>query len=187
MSRSTPVEDINQKKMPAMTIFAMSIRYLKEHFWTAVNKQTTGLLETDVRYVITIPAIWDDNAKQFMREAAVEVIFIYSLSLKMFNKTHNVDDQLKIIVQDGISKNHRYIICVLEISHEIYSKILNIMIKHLNDDQLCYANNKEHFLVNRRVHYNKYSELDSFGSSTVPGHLRIYIFVFPECQSIPIY
>ena len=32
-----------------------------------------------------------------------------------------------------------------------------------------------------------YSELDSFGSSTVPGHIRINIFVFPECQSIPIY
>jgi len=31
------------------------------------------------------------------------------------------------------------------------------------------------------------SELDSFGSSTVPGHFRINIFVFPECQSIPIY
>jgi len=33
----------------------------------------------------------------------------------------------------------------------------------------------------------KYSELDSFGSSTVPGHFHINIFVFPECQSIPIY
>ena len=33
----------------------------------------------------------------------------------------------------------------------------------------------------------KYSEPDSFGSSTVPGHLRINIFVFPECQSTPIY
>jgi len=32
-----------------------------------------------------------------------------------------------------------------------------------------------------------YSELDSFGSSTVPGHLRINICVFPESQSIPIY
>jgi len=72
--------------MPAMTIFAMSIRYLKEQFWKAVNKQKAGLLETDVRYVITIPAIWDDNAKQFMREAAKEVdlticdcLFNYSL------------------------------------------------------------------------------------------------------------
>ena len=56
-----------------MTIFAMSIRYLKEHFWEAVQRQKVGLVETDVRYVLTIPAIWDDNAKQFMREAAVEV------------------------------------------------------------------------------------------------------------------
>ena len=32
-----------------------------------------------------------------------------------------------------------------------------------------------------------YSELDSFGSSTVPGHLCINIFVFQERQSIPIY
>jgi len=36
------------------------------------------------------------------------------------------------------------------------------------------------------VLYN-YSILDSFGSSTVPGHLRINIFVFSECQSISIY
>ena len=27
--------------------------------------------------------------------------------------------------------------------------------------------------------HKHYSELDSFGSSTVPGHLRINIFVFP--------
>ena len=67
------MEDINHVKMPAMKIFAMSIKYLKDHFFEAVNKQTTGVLETDIRYVITIPAIWDDKAKQFMREAAVEV------------------------------------------------------------------------------------------------------------------
>jgi len=30
-----------------------------------------------------------------------------------------------------------------------------------------------------RHFYMGYSELDSFGSSTVPGHLRINIFVFP--------
>jgi len=73
LSRSTPVEDINRKQMAAMTIFAMSIRFLKEHFWESVQRQKVGLRETDVRYVITIPAIWDDNAKQFMREAAIEV------------------------------------------------------------------------------------------------------------------
>jgi len=83
-----------------MTIFAMSIRYLKEHFWEAANKQNAGLLESDVRYVITIPAIWDDNAKQFMREAAIEVIFkhfVFTITLnKMLNVTYKVDFSLKI-------------------------------------------------------------------------------------------
>jgi len=42
--------------------------------------------------------------------------------------------------------------------------------------------------IEEKIHnQNVYSELDSFGSSTVPGHLRIKIFVFPGCQSIPIY
>ncbi|XP_045182072.2 heat shock 70 kDa protein 12A-like [Mercenaria mercenaria] len=70
LSRATTIEDINGTKMPAMTIFSMSIRYLKDHFLEQLNKQTTGVEETDIQYVITVPAIWDDIAKQFMREAA---------------------------------------------------------------------------------------------------------------------
>jgi hypothetical protein len=59
--------------MPALTIFTMSIKYLKEHFTVALNKQKTGIVDTDIQYVITVPAIWNDNAKQFMREAAEKV------------------------------------------------------------------------------------------------------------------
>lgn len=57
-----------------MTIFSMSIRYLKGHFLESLNKQKIGIEETDILYVLTVPAIWDDSAKQFMREAAVEVV-----------------------------------------------------------------------------------------------------------------
>ncbi|XP_060596203.1 heat shock 70 kDa protein 12B-like [Ruditapes philippinarum] len=70
LSRSTTVEDINGKSIPAMTIFTMSIKYLKKHFTEALNKQKTGIVDEDIQYVITVPAIWNDNAKQFMREAA---------------------------------------------------------------------------------------------------------------------
>ncbi|XP_060596205.1 heat shock 70 kDa protein 12B-like [Ruditapes philippinarum] len=70
LSRSTTVEDINGKSMPALTIFTMSIKFLKEHFTDALNKQKTGIEDKDIQYVITVPAIWNDNAKQFMREAA---------------------------------------------------------------------------------------------------------------------
>lgn len=30
--------------------------------------------EKSIRWVLTVPAIWDENAKQFMREAAHKVI-----------------------------------------------------------------------------------------------------------------
>lgn len=67
------VEDINGNKMEAMRIFAMSIRYLKDHaLKTLETRQTIKLKEEDILYVLTIPAIWDDPAKQFMREAAIE-------------------------------------------------------------------------------------------------------------------
>ena len=32
-----------------------------------------GIVETDIQYVITVPAIWDPKAKQFMRRAANKV------------------------------------------------------------------------------------------------------------------
>ncbi|XP_045170338.2 heat shock 70 kDa protein 12B-like [Mercenaria mercenaria] len=72
LSRETTIEDISGVPMPAMTIFSMSIRYLKDHLIEAVTSQTSGVEETDLQYVLTVPAIWNDNAKQFMREAAVE-------------------------------------------------------------------------------------------------------------------
>ena len=32
-----------------------------------------------VKWVITIPAIWNDKAKQFMREAALEVFIVVAM------------------------------------------------------------------------------------------------------------
>ena len=39
-----------------------------------INSQVMDLDEMDVHWVITVPAIWSDGAKQFMREAAQKVI-----------------------------------------------------------------------------------------------------------------
>ena len=92
LTRDSLVKDINHIKMSAMKIFAMSIKYLKVHFMEAVKKQTSGVLETDVRYVITIPAIWDDKAKQFMREAAVEVVILMLLFTLCLQCTYYTTD-----------------------------------------------------------------------------------------------
>jgi len=73
LNRNTTVEDVNGKKLPAELIFSMAIRYLKDHFMENVKRQATGLTLDDIHWVITIPAIWEDTAKQFMREAAIKV------------------------------------------------------------------------------------------------------------------
>ncbi|XP_052819950.1 heat shock 70 kDa protein 12A-like [Mya arenaria] len=71
LTKDVEVEDFCGKKMKAFPLFVMSIKYLKEHLFAAITRQTTGFEETDILYVLTVPAIWDDNAKCFMREAAV--------------------------------------------------------------------------------------------------------------------
>jgi len=59
--------------MPALTIFAMSIEYLKDRLLESLHRQGLEVTEDEIHWVLTVPAIWDDSAKQFMREAAQEV------------------------------------------------------------------------------------------------------------------
>lgn len=59
--------------MDALPVFSYAIRYLWKHFLKETKVRRTGIIQEDIRYVITIPAIWEDRAKQFMREAAIRV------------------------------------------------------------------------------------------------------------------
>lgn len=58
--------------MLAIEVFAAAIKYLKEHLLEQVKKRVV-LRETDFHWIITVPAIWRDEAKQFMQEAAFKV------------------------------------------------------------------------------------------------------------------
>ncbi|XP_056013062.1 heat shock 70 kDa protein 12A-like [Ostrea edulis] len=72
LHRNTEIEDITGKKMNAMDIFSMSIKHLKNSMMDMMNKKIAfKILEKDIDYVLTVPAIWGDAAKMFMREAAV--------------------------------------------------------------------------------------------------------------------
>lgn len=71
ITKNLMIEDEQGKPMPAIIVFAESIQYLKNHFLG--NAQVQGLdLDPykDIHWVLTVPAIWTDRAKQFMREAA---------------------------------------------------------------------------------------------------------------------
>ena len=70
-------------------MFTHGIRYLKNHAMTTIDRQGQALDEMDVHWVITVPAIWTDAAKQFMREAAHAVsychaLYVHSISIILF-------------------------------------------------------------------------------------------------------
>ena len=64
----------NGKEIPLKTVFAFSLGHFKD---AAIDQiSSCSMYDVDpqhVKWVITVPAIWDDGAKQIMREAAYEV------------------------------------------------------------------------------------------------------------------
>ncbi|XP_052277506.1 heat shock 70 kDa protein 12A-like isoform X3 [Dreissena polymorpha] len=60
------------KEMSAMLVFQEAIRYLKDTGLHAIQKKYNKGIN-DIHWILTVPAIWDDPAKQFMREAAINV------------------------------------------------------------------------------------------------------------------
>lgn len=64
----------NGRTQLAVDVFAHSLTFMKKHLLRAVGAHLGYDPHPDtVRWVLTVPAIWDENAKQFMREAAYRV------------------------------------------------------------------------------------------------------------------
>lgn len=71
LTLKTTIRDINDKRLPAIDVFAHAIRYLQQHLLDYLNSRGMETIDQQkIHWVLTIPAIWDDPAKQFMREAA---------------------------------------------------------------------------------------------------------------------
>jgi len=65
-----PLTTVDGKMMPALKVFRFCIKFLKDCMIEQCKKQGYEVLRPDIRWVITVPAIWNDEAKQFMRKAA---------------------------------------------------------------------------------------------------------------------
>lgn len=63
--------------MKAIQVFSAAICYLKDHLLKTLQKSfhtDSNISNTDIHGVLTVPAIWEMRAKQFMRDAAEMVI-----------------------------------------------------------------------------------------------------------------
>lgn len=64
----------NGRAYPALTVFAHALRFFKDHVLAELRDQSgVDVQVDDLRWVVTVPAIWNAQAKQFMRQAAYEV------------------------------------------------------------------------------------------------------------------
>jgi hypothetical protein len=73
LSRETKLKDIEGKEISAMKIFTLVIKYLRGNLIDEVRRSKTNIEDHEIFWVLTVPAIWSDAAKQFMREAATNV------------------------------------------------------------------------------------------------------------------
>lgn len=73
--------DVTGKELPAIKVFTESIRFLKDHFLEMFTDKKLGFTINDVFFVITVPAIWSDAAKQFMRVASEKVIYLQLIDI----------------------------------------------------------------------------------------------------------
>lgn len=59
--------------MKTKDLFGHIIRYMKQKLLDDLKTRGNTVKEENILWVVTVPAIWNDGAKQFMREAALAV------------------------------------------------------------------------------------------------------------------
>ena len=72
------IENVAGRPVPAMKVFGTSIRALMNHLFLKLIERGFEIEPKDIRWVLIVPAIWSDAAKQFMRNSANLVNTIYT-------------------------------------------------------------------------------------------------------------
>ncbi|XP_015717072.1 heat shock 70 kDa protein 12B-like [Coturnix japonica] len=76
------LEASNGKTLPALLVFAESLRYMEQHALNTIQEASFNTVcdPEEITWVITVPAIWTAAAKQFMRLAAKEAGLISDMT-----------------------------------------------------------------------------------------------------------
>ena len=65
------IEDVCGKPVTMMKVFGTSIRALINHLFDKFTERGLEIKPEEIRWVLTVPSIWSDAAKQFMRKCAI--------------------------------------------------------------------------------------------------------------------
>ena len=99
MTRDVKLKAANGKELPAVKVITITLEHLKNLILKQIEEQIPHP-NRRIQWILTVPAIWSEGAKQMMREAATEVHTIYmyntyngtkfSLSLNIWSHTQYV-------------------------------------------------------------------------------------------------
>ncbi|OWF37210.1 Heat shock 70 kDa protein 12B [Mizuhopecten yessoensis] len=72
ISHHSTLQDYTGKTMNAITVFSAIILHLRQETVRKMRERSVGagIQDDKIHWVLTVPAIWSDQAKQFMRESA---------------------------------------------------------------------------------------------------------------------
>ncbi|XP_076100918.1 heat shock 70 kDa protein 12A-like [Mytilus galloprovincialis] len=70
LSEEMRLEDVTGKSLMAIDVFGQSIKALRDHLLKLLDTEGTSIKQHEIKWVLTVPAIWPDSAKQFMRKSA---------------------------------------------------------------------------------------------------------------------
>ena len=80
INRNFVIKDEMGKTLPAIKVFSLAIGFLAENMIkSGSDRVTSEITRDDVYWVLTVPAIWSDAAKQFMRKAAIQVLKVKTM------------------------------------------------------------------------------------------------------------
>ena len=71
---------VDGREMPLMTIIAETLRFISEKALHKLSEQVGKVVKTKIKWVLTVPALWSEEHKQFMRRACVEAGIIDNLN-----------------------------------------------------------------------------------------------------------
>ncbi|XP_062580516.1 heat shock 70 kDa protein 12A-like [Saccostrea cucullata] len=105
------LEDDQGRKKPALTVFADCIRSLKDSLFNNLEEQGINISTDKVRFILTVPAIWNDKSRGFMINAAKEagiqkehlLLSLEPEAAAVLCKEHHVDEYYKFGSEDLIN------------------------------------------------------------------------------------
>ena len=71
VNRHTPISPVNSSEQYYLVdVVAFILKYLKDQLYETLDKSDLMMSHVQFDWVVTVPAIWDAQGKQMMREAA---------------------------------------------------------------------------------------------------------------------